>query len=396
MPPGLRQLAATVLKKLVREHWTPESPQYKGPAVGPEEKEAVREQLPTGLGDESSLVRTAVAMAVAAIARWDCPQQWPTLIPGLVQAIAAKKNANLGGCWGACRGPPAPRLRAQLSPSIPGPPAALPAVSGSVRCLAMFVDEQGDEQVRAAVVAGRQAGGQREAGKQRPDSLCPAPAAHPALSLPITLPRTHCPRTHFPQTCRHHMMSTHPARTLTPACPRPARSWPSPPPCSPSCWPSCAATRTAPRCSARPSPSCTQSWRCCRWGRPPAAAAPAAALDGGGGGGGACGGRLPLLFYGNGCAVGSSIGSAGRALARQRGGGARDAVPSAAPCLRAAAPETPANLPDCLVDFLSSFPPCRSCPAAPPWRRSRRCWPPSCPAGWPSLGGCWAGRWTRT
>lgn len=103
MPFGLRQLAATVLKKLVREHWTGESPHYKGPQVGAEEKEAIREALPTGLGDESSKVRTAVAMAVAAIARWDCPQQWPGLIPGLVQAITAKKNANMGGLAG--RGP---------------------------------------------------------------------------------------------------------------------------------------------------------------------------------------------------------------------------------------------------------------------------------------------------
>ncbi|KAL4441799.1 hypothetical protein ABPG77_003715 [Micractinium sp. CCAP 211/92] len=121
VPFGLRQLAATVLKKLVREHWTAEAPHFKGPQVGAQEKEAIREALPSGLGDESSKVRTAVAMAVAAIARWDCPQQWPGLIPGLVQAITAKKNANM--------------------------------VSGSVRCLAMFVDEQGDEQIMAIAPA---------------------------------------------------------------------------------------------------------------------------------------------------------------------------------------------------------------------------------------------------
>ena len=96
VPLGLRQLAATVLKKLVREHWTEESPHYKGPPVAPEEREAIKEQLPAGLGDESSKVRTAAAMAVAGIAKWDCPQAWPGLIPGLVQAIMAKKNANLG------------------------------------------------------------------------------------------------------------------------------------------------------------------------------------------------------------------------------------------------------------------------------------------------------------
>lgn len=144
----------------------------QGPAVGPEEKEAIREALPRGLGDESSKVsvalerevgrrfglvaacelfgtscssrsqhkrrrgpvhacnasmqrhwqlplhaaivrrppaaprcvpvqvRTAVAMAVASIAKWDCPQQWPALIPGLVQAITAKKNVNMGASMG--------------------------------------------------------------------------------------------------------------------------------------------------------------------------------------------------------------------------------------------------------------------------------------------------------
>lgn len=105
VPPGLRQLAATVLKnQLVKEHWTPEAPQYRGPPVGDAERAAIREALPQGLGDESSLVRTAAAMAVAAIARWDCPQAWPELIPGLVQAITAKKNASLGApaCWGPC------------------------------------------------------------------------------------------------------------------------------------------------------------------------------------------------------------------------------------------------------------------------------------------------------
>jgi hypothetical protein len=127
----------------------------------------MRERLPEGLGDESSKVRTAVAMAVAAIARWDCPQQWPGLIPGLVQAITAKKNANLGElirlesgrcCWPG-RGSDVWCLRCRsalhavsaaahrLAPCSVPCSALLPAVNGSVRCLAMFVDEQGDEQV---------------------------------------------------------------------------------------------------------------------------------------------------------------------------------------------------------------------------------------------------------
>lgn len=99
-PGGVRQLAAVVLKKYVKEHWTFESPHFREPPVEDGEKAAIRELLPSGLSDPDSKLRTAVAMAVAGIAKWDCPQQWPNLLPGLVHAIAAKKDANLGGWVG--------------------------------------------------------------------------------------------------------------------------------------------------------------------------------------------------------------------------------------------------------------------------------------------------------
>ena len=106
---GLRQLAAVVLKKHIKEHWTPESAKFREPAIGDEEKSRVRALLPAGLGDNNTKINTAVAMAVAAIAAWDCPQQWPELLPGLVRAITDKTDAAL--------------------------------VNGTVRCFGMFVDE---------------------------------------------------------------------------------------------------------------------------------------------------------------------------------------------------------------------------------------------------------------
>lgn len=105
VPYGLRQLAAVVLKKHVREHWTFESPHFREPPVDEGEKAQIREMLPTGLSDSNSKLRTAVAMAIAAIAKWDCPQHWPNLLPGLVNAITARKDMNLGekkGCQVEC------------------------------------------------------------------------------------------------------------------------------------------------------------------------------------------------------------------------------------------------------------------------------------------------------
>lgn len=114
-PYGVRQLAAVVLKKHIREHWTFESPHFREPPVEDGEKSRIRELLPNGLNDSNSKLRTAVAMAIAGIAKWDCPQAWPALLPGLLHAITEKRDVNL--------------------------------VNGAVRCLSMFVDELGEEQV---------------------------------------------------------------------------------------------------------------------------------------------------------------------------------------------------------------------------------------------------------
>jgi hypothetical protein len=106
-PPPLRQLALVLLKKHIREHWTFESSHFMEPPISDEEKAQVRAALPSGLSDPVSALRTAVSMAIASVAQWDCPQAWPELVPGLVQAISQKDNPHLGeesGClgWFSC------------------------------------------------------------------------------------------------------------------------------------------------------------------------------------------------------------------------------------------------------------------------------------------------------
>jgi hypothetical protein len=116
-PEGVRQLAAVLLRRHVRERWDPEAPRFRPPGVSAEEKAQVRAVLPAALGDASSKVATAAAMAVAEAARWDGPEGWPELLPGLVAAITD-------------RGRPA-------------------LVRGAVACFGMLVDELDEEQVLA-------------------------------------------------------------------------------------------------------------------------------------------------------------------------------------------------------------------------------------------------------
>lgn len=85
-----------LLKRHVKEHWSPEASKFREPLVGDEEKAAIRASLPAGLADADSKLRTAVGMAVAAIAKWDVPQAWPTLLPDLLRVIKERSNSNLG------------------------------------------------------------------------------------------------------------------------------------------------------------------------------------------------------------------------------------------------------------------------------------------------------------
>ncbi len=69
---------------------------FTPPQTSDADKAAIRDALPHGLRDANSRVRTAVGMAIAAVAAWDWPQAWPGLLEFLVASIKAKEDANLG------------------------------------------------------------------------------------------------------------------------------------------------------------------------------------------------------------------------------------------------------------------------------------------------------------
>ena len=85
----------------------------QAPVVGNQEKAGIRAEIPRGLADPDSKIRTAVAMAIASIACTDVPHEWPTLVDDIVGAISSRTSPLL--------------------------------VSGSVRCLSMFVEELDEE-----------------------------------------------------------------------------------------------------------------------------------------------------------------------------------------------------------------------------------------------------------
>jgi hypothetical protein len=109
VPAHLRQLAAVLLKQHIRRHWVEGDDKFQPPETSEAEKQYIRQQLPTGLADSDSRVRTAVGMAVAAIASWDWPQAWPDLMSNIISSIRSKSDTNLGECVQQFVAPPSRR-----------------------------------------------------------------------------------------------------------------------------------------------------------------------------------------------------------------------------------------------------------------------------------------------
>jgi len=97
VPLGIRQLAAVLLRRHIRKRWSQEAADdEEHRCISDSEKAQVRAMLPAGLADGNSRIQTAVSMAIAEVAKWDSSDQWPELIPGLVQTIISKSNPTLG------------------------------------------------------------------------------------------------------------------------------------------------------------------------------------------------------------------------------------------------------------------------------------------------------------
>lgn len=98
---GLRQLAAVLLKQLVKKHWQEGEESFEPPVVSADEKDIIRRMLLLTLDDPHRKICTAIGMAVASIAVYDWPELWPDLLPFLLNLINSQTNLN--GVHGAMK-----------------------------------------------------------------------------------------------------------------------------------------------------------------------------------------------------------------------------------------------------------------------------------------------------
>lgn len=128
--PEVRQLAALVLKHHVRAHWCEEADAFTSPCICEDEKTAVRASLPTGLRDTSPRIRTAISAAIACIATWDWPDQWPELLDTLLRPLEdAVRAATAARNW----------------------TADADAMCGSLRCLELCAGDLGEDHLGGAL-----------------------------------------------------------------------------------------------------------------------------------------------------------------------------------------------------------------------------------------------------
>ncbi|KAG9448691.1 hypothetical protein H6P81_008656 [Aristolochia fimbriata] len=99
LPFGLRQISlhlgsAVLLKQFVKQHWQEEEEAFVHPIVSASEKSIIRQHLLLALDDPHGKICTAVGMAVASIAQYDWPEDWPDLLPLLLNLIGDQSNVN--------------------------------------------------------------------------------------------------------------------------------------------------------------------------------------------------------------------------------------------------------------------------------------------------------------
>ncbi|KAL9036145.1 MAG: hypothetical protein Q9214_006265, partial [Letrouitia sp. 1 TL-2023] len=97
---SLRQAALLALKTLVLKTWSPSIDEFQGTVlVNDATKEQVRHSLLTiaTSGDEERKIVAAASYVVSKIAGADFPDQWPALLPTLLQLTPGADDARLHG-----------------------------------------------------------------------------------------------------------------------------------------------------------------------------------------------------------------------------------------------------------------------------------------------------------
>uniref|UniRef100_A0AAU8L099 Importin-9 n=1 Tax=Halisarca dujardinii TaxID=2583056 RepID=A0AAU8L099_HALDU len=83
----VRQLSSLVLKQYVQSHWSREGELFADTLVSGPAKQAIKKHLLGCLASEESKIRATVAYAIAAIATWEWPEEWPEFIDTILAGI---------------------------------------------------------------------------------------------------------------------------------------------------------------------------------------------------------------------------------------------------------------------------------------------------------------------
>jgi hypothetical protein len=89
----VRQLSSLVLKQYVHCHWSEEGEHFCEPLVTSQAKQIIKRLLLSSLSSEESKIRSTVAYAIAAIATWEWPEEWPDFVDIILQGIQS------GNCY---------------------------------------------------------------------------------------------------------------------------------------------------------------------------------------------------------------------------------------------------------------------------------------------------------
>ncbi|KAK6540409.1 hypothetical protein TWF694_009207 [Orbilia ellipsospora] len=92
-----RQAAIVYLRTFIDECWSPPYDKYAGPPIKDEVKVQLRTSLLQLLSDSERKIRAAAAFAVSRIASYDFPEEWPSLLQDLLQAIPTATDEQLHG-----------------------------------------------------------------------------------------------------------------------------------------------------------------------------------------------------------------------------------------------------------------------------------------------------------
>ncbi|KAH0591342.1 hypothetical protein H2248_001421 [Termitomyces sp. 'cryptogamus'] len=94
---SLRQMTSIVLRKYIREQWSPYFDSFKGGAPSVEIKAQIRQNVFQGLSDRDRKIRSQCANTLTSIAKSDWPDEYPDLLSSLINLLSSGSPDSVHG-----------------------------------------------------------------------------------------------------------------------------------------------------------------------------------------------------------------------------------------------------------------------------------------------------------